>query len=45
MPDSEIEIVVDDPTAPEANSPAVTTIPFHCRSDDCLDDEPDTVER
>jgi hypothetical protein len=26
MPDSEIEIVVDDPTAPEANSPAVTNI-------------------
>jgi putative tricarboxylic transport membrane protein len=25
MPDSEIEIVVDDPTAPEADSPAVTS--------------------
>src|ERR1700693_1194050 len=24
MPESEIEIVVDDPTAPEADSPAVT---------------------
>ena len=26
MPESEIEIVVDDPTAPEADSPAVTSI-------------------
>src|SRR3979409_74540 len=26
MSDSEIEIVVDDPTAPEADSPALTTV-------------------